>query len=252
MTAGNLPLGCESGTTALIMDDRAKQQLAIGRELYAKGDWEHAEPELRAVLEFEDRFADVHNMLGVIAHSRGNYIAAERHLESALALNPAYTEAALNLAVTYNDRGKYEQAKELYKRLESIPRSGGGEQGLDPYAKGRLANMHAELGNAYVDCGMRDEAIAQFEQAVAMCPSFADLRTRLGSLLRDANALEEAREHYEAALASKPGYVPALVQLGVTLAAMGDMEGAHAKWKAVLEQEPNHVQAKMYLRVSKR
>src|SRR5580692_10349156 len=111
------------------MDERLKQLLLLGREHYAKREFDKAEPMLREVLENTDRFADVHDMLGVIAHSRGNFIAAERHFERALAINPSYTEAALNLAVTYNDRGKYEAAREVYARIQGT--SSGLKSGLD-------------------------------------------------------------------------------------------------------------------------
>src|SRR5258708_4685612 len=63
------------------MDERTKQPLVLGREHYSKREFDRAEPLLREVLEREDRFADVHDMLGVIAHSRGNFIAAEKHFE---------------------------------------------------------------------------------------------------------------------------------------------------------------------------
>ena len=77
-----------------------------------KREFEKAETLLRQVLESDDRFADVHDMLGVIAHSRGNFIAAEKHFERALAINPSYTEAALILLLpwpgmlTHESRGK--------------------------------------------------------------------------------------------------------------------------------------------------
>ena len=77
------------------MNERVKQLLVLGREHYAKREFEKAEQMLRMVLEEEDRYADVHDMLGVIAHSRGNFLVAERHFERALEINPAYTEAAL-------------------------------------------------------------------------------------------------------------------------------------------------------------
>jgi Flp pilus assembly protein TadD len=92
------------------MDERVKQLLVLGREHYANREFEKADELLRQVLDHDDGFADVHDMLGVISHSRGNFIQAERHFERALELNPGYTEAALNLAVTYNDRGKYDAA----------------------------------------------------------------------------------------------------------------------------------------------
>jgi tetratricopeptide (TPR) repeat protein len=229
------------------MDERTKQLLILGREHYAKREFEKAEELLREVLATEDRFADVHDMLGVIAHSRGNFVVAERHFERALAINPRYTEAALNLAVTYNDRGKYKEAREIYKRIQGKPT--GTVTQLDPFARGKLANMHADLGQAYADAGLPHEAIGEYDKAVALCPQFADLRTKLAGLLREVNNLSAAREHYEAAIAARPNYVPAHIQLGATLLALGLPDSAEEQWKKVIELEPDNSRAKMYLRM---
>jgi tetratricopeptide (TPR) repeat protein len=202
---------------------------------------------LRQVLENDDRLADVHDMLGVICHTRGNFIQAEHHFERALGINPSYTEAALNLAVTYNDRGKYEAARQVYARIKGTP--GGSLRALDPFARGKLANMHAEVGQAYADAQLVREAITEYEKAVALCPQFADLRTRLGTLLREINDLPRAREQYEAAIASRPTYVPARIQLGVTLLSLGEGDAASEQWRKVLDVEPDNVRAKMYLRM---
>ena len=232
------------------MNERVKQLLVLGREHYAKREFEKAEQMLRMVLEEEDRYADVHDMLGVIAHSRGNFLVAERHFERALELNPAYTEAALNLAVTYNDRGKYEKAREVYSRIKVGPV--GTAQGLDPFARGKLANMHADLAQAYYDAGLPREAIHEYEKATQLCPQFADLQVRLGTLLREVNDLPAARVHYEAALAAKPNYVPARLQLGVTLLALGEPAAAEEHWRQIIAVEPENSQAKMYLRMLER
>lgn len=232
------------------MNERVKQLLVLGREHYSKREFEKAEQMLRMVLEEEDRYADVHDMLGVIAHSRGNFLVAERHFERALELNPAYTEAALNLAVTYNDRGKYEKAREVYGRIKVG--QNGGAVALDPFARGKLANMHADLGQAYHDAGLAREAIAEYEKATALCPHFADLQTKLGTLLRETNDLTGARRRYEAALQAKSSYVPARLQLGVTLLALGEAIAAEEQWKQVIEVEPDNSQAKMYLRMLER
>ena len=232
------------------MNEQVKQLLALGREHYAKREFEKAEQMLRMVLEEEDRYADVHDMLGVIAHSRGNFLVAERHFERALELNPAYTEAALNLAVTYNDRGKYEKAREVYSRIKVGPH--GTPQGLDPFARGKLANMHADLAQAYHDAGLPREAIREYERATSLCPQFADLHVKLGTVLREVNDLAAARVHYEAALQAKPNYVPALLQLGVTLLALGEASAAEEHWREVIAVEPENSQAKMYLRMLER
>src|SRR5579871_2256476 len=143
-----------------MMDEHTKQLLLLGREHYQKREFDKAEGLLRQVLDKNDRLADVHDMLGVICHTRGNFAQAEHHFERALNINPSYTEAALNLAVTYNDRGKYEAARQIYARIKGTP-SGG----LDPFARGKIANMHAEVGQAYADAGMPAEAIAEYERA---------------------------------------------------------------------------------------
>src|SRR5580692_10681228 len=202
------------------MDEHTKQLLLLGREHYQKRELDKAEPTLRQVLADDDRLADVHDMLGVICHSRGNFARAEHHFERALAINPGYTEAALNLAVTYNDRGKYEAARQVYARIKGHPDGRGSLQGLDPFARGKIANMHAEVAQAYADAGLAREAIVEYERAVALCPQFADLRTKLGALLREINDLPRAREQYEAAVQARPGYVLARIQLGVTLLAL--------------------------------
>jgi tetratricopeptide (TPR) repeat protein len=229
------------------MDEHTKQWLLLGREHYQNREFERAEPMLRRVLEDSERLADVHDMLGVICHSRGNFVQAEYHFERALSINPSYTEAALNLAVTYNDRGKYEAARQVYARIRNAATNG--TLGLDPFARGKIANMHAEIGQAYADAGLMYDAISEYEKAVRLCPDFADLRTKLATLLREVNDLPRARQHYEAAVGARPSYVPARVQLGVTLLSLGETAAAAEHWRRALELDPDNVRAKMYLRM---
>ena len=228
------------------MDERLKQLLVLGREHYERREYDRAELALRQVLEITDRYPDVFNMLAVIAHDRGDFVAAEQSFERAVELNPNYTEALLNLAVTYNDLGKYEAARQLYTKIRH---GSGGDGVLDPFARGKIANMHADLAQAYADAGCRAEAIEQLKRAVDLCPLFADLQTRLGTLYRDDSNLALAREHYTAARNANPRYVPARVFLGVTLLSLAEVDEAEAEWRAVLEIEPDNRAARMYLRM---
>ena len=101
------------------MDEHLKQLLLLGREHYQKREFDKAEYLLKQVVAATDRYADVFDMLGVIAHSRGDFAQAEQHFEKAVALNPNYTEAQLNLMVTYNDLGKYDAARQIYSHIRS-------------------------------------------------------------------------------------------------------------------------------------
>src|SRR5512133_1427989 len=85
------------------MDDHDRQLLLLGREHFEHGEYEKAEYLLRQVVNKADRFADVHHMLGIIAHHGGDFVKAESCFVRAIQINPNYTDAQLNLMVTYNE-----------------------------------------------------------------------------------------------------------------------------------------------------
>ena len=229
------------------MDERIKDLLARGRDHYEKREFDKADYILRDILEHSEGFADVFDMLGIIAHSRGDLPAAARYFERAVALNSSYTEALLNLAVTYNDLGRYEAARQIHSQVRKL--GSAGPMQIDPFARGRIANMHADIGQAYAEAGIVHEAVEQYQKAVQLCPSFADLRARLGNLYREAGDLQRAREQYEAAKSANPKYVHARVLLGITLFSLGDSAGALSEWREVLVSDPENKSAQMYVRM---
>lgn len=231
------------------MDDHLKQLLLLGREHYQKREFEKAEYVLRQIVAETDRFPDVYDMLGVVAHARGDFALAERNFEKAVSLNPNYTEAQLNLMVTYNDLGKYEKARDVYAQIRH--RGQGGALQADPFAKGKIANMHADVSQAYLDAGMLTEAIHELERAVALCPQFVDLRARLATLYRDSGNTERAKEQLQVALANNARYVPARVMLGVLLLTGGDCDSAIREFENALSVDSENRSAQMYLRLAR-
>src|SRR5512138_1970797 len=158
------------------MDDTLKQALALGRDYFLKNDHAQAEGYLTQVVERNQSFADVYNMLGVIYHGQGQYQKAQRAFEAALRLNPGYTDAALNLAVTYNDTGKYREAQEAYRH--ALDRSGASAGKLDRFVQGKLANMYAEIAAVYLSSGLYKEAIHEYRKALELGPKFVDIRAQ--------------------------------------------------------------------------
>jgi tetratricopeptide (TPR) repeat protein len=120
---------------------------------------------------------------------------------------------------------------------------------LDPFIKGKLANMHAELSQAYVDVGMAAEAIRELEKAVLLCPNFADLQTRLGVLYRDTGDQLKASQSLMAARQANARYVPGRLALGTLMFGAGELEAARREFQAVLEVEPENRLAQTYLRM---
>jgi tetratricopeptide (TPR) repeat protein len=187
-------------------------------------------------------------MLGVIYHAQGRFSDAEEAFENALRLNPRYTEAALNLSVTYNDRGKYDRARDVYSKAVSA--SVGQPNALDRYARGKLANMHADLGAAYAGLAMFDEAVREYSKALDLCPDFADLRVRLGNVYRDMGMFHAAVAEFEHAKKLRPDFVPARIHLGVTMFSLGRRDAAITEWQEVLKIDPSNKSAQLYIRMA--
>ncbi|HQN01438.1 MAG TPA: tetratricopeptide repeat protein [Candidatus Hydrogenedentes bacterium] len=225
------------------------KQIAIldrGRDYYQKREFEKAEECLRQAVVHFGNYADVWNMLGVICHDKGDIDEAQQNFEQALEINPRYTEAALNLAVTYNEQGKYARAKEVHERACAIKP---GTSQIEPFALGKITNMHAELGQAYAELKMTDRAIEQYRAALALSPDFVDIRTRFGQLLRDAGYMREAVVQFKLVLETRPNYVPALISLGTTYYALGEKLNAGIQWEKAVEIDPDNRTAGMYLRM---
>ena len=230
------------------MDDTLKQALALGRGYYLKKDYGLAEQYLTQIVEQNQSFADVYNMLGVIYHDQGQYQKALRAFEAALRINPGYTDAALNLAVTYNDTGRYKDAQDTYRH--ALSRSGASPGKLDRFVQGKLANMYADIGDVYLSAGLYAEAIAEYRRALTLGPTFVDLRAKLAGALRDSGERDAAIAEYEEVVRQAPSFVPARLNLGLSLYAAGRKEDATAHWRKVLEISPGNRNAEMYLQIA--
>ncbi len=227
------------------MDDSLKQLLTLGRGYFEKKQYADAESYLTQVVEQNQSFADVYNMLGVIYHDQGQFARAQRAFEAALRLNPAYTDAALNLAIIYNDMGRYREAKEVYSA--ALNRHRDNPQRMDPYVKGKIANMYADIGEVYASTGMLDEAVAEYRRALALGPTFVDIRLKLANALRDLNQHDESLKEFEEILRQNPNYLPGRVHYGITLYAAGRRSDAITVWEDVLGRNPGNKSAEMYL-----
>lgn len=234
------------------MDAQTKRDLALGREHYAAGEYAEAEAPLRRVLDKHDGFADVHNMLGVIAYQSGDPETAATAFGHALKLNPAYNEAALNYSVVLNELGRYDEAREAYAgvKAERAAQPSGADE-LDGFIRGKIANLHAKVAEAYVACGIYAPAIEELRTALDLCPNFADLRVKLAVALRDAGLREEALEELEGVRDDKPKYVDGRVQLGLTYWSLDRKPDARGEWETVLELDPKNRSVKAYLSMAK-
>ncbi|MBI2981625.1 MAG: tetratricopeptide repeat protein [Deltaproteobacteria bacterium] len=222
-----------------------KQLVDAGRKHFESKNYTKAEQCLLRALKGGARYADLLNMLGVIYHQDGKFNNAITYFREALRINPGYVEANLNLAILLNDLGEYKEAKALYKKIEGTEKS----KSMDPVMKGKIANMHATLADTYSGIGKLGEAIDEYKKALALCPTYKDIRTKLAVCYRENNQKELALKELKQTIKSHPDYPPARIQLGLTYYTKGERKKAASEWESVLRKDKENTAARMYLRI---
>ena len=221
----------------------------LGKKTFDEKNYTEAQIYLEEVLKEKDSFADVYNMLGFIYYSAGKQADAIECFKKALKINPNYTEVSLNLSVAYNEMGEFDKARDIYAKAKDAGAVGSTSY-LDPYAKGKLANMHTDLGAIYQDLGFYKEAVDEYKKAIALRPTFADIKNQLGVVYRDMRDYSKSVRELEEAININPEYIPARINLGITYYTMGHIEKAKAEWMKVLHKNPNDKKAQMYINLT--
>jgi tetratricopeptide (TPR) repeat protein len=227
----------------------ARQQEAyrLGSQGFERGDSRAALRHLERLLPAFREYADVHYMLGVSYERDGDLDSAAHFLEEALRINPTYAEAMAALTSVYESQGAFERSRELAQRVRAaIPPSG---DTLDPTTRGKIANLHAALGDAYRESGELREAIEAYRKALDRCPDFHDIRVRLGIALRDGGYPDRAIREFLRVRRAHPLLLEAGVQLGLTYFTLGRTREAIEEWQAVLERDPSRDDARTYIRM---
>ncbi|MCK9915128.1 tetratricopeptide repeat protein [Microbacteriaceae bacterium K1510] len=106
---------------------------------------------------------------------------------------------------------------------------------------------HAEAlsnrGNALKVLGRLDEALASYDKALALQPNYATGHSNRGAVLSDLKRLPEALAAFERALALQPDHIEALYNHGHVLHGLGRFEEAIASYDRVIALRPAFVAA---------
>ena len=96
------------------------------------------------------------------------------------------------------------------------------------------AKAHVLRGNSLRQLNRLTEAIAAYDQAIALVPEFADAWLNRGQALRDLGEFLDAIENYDTALAINPNHLDARNYRSALLATLGRDEEAEAETRRVL------------------
>jgi tetratricopeptide (TPR) repeat protein len=222
--------------------------ITMGKHAFDEKDFPRAERLLREAVEGGAAYADIHHTLGLIHHQWGDFEKAIECFEKGLEVNPGYTEALLSLSITLNELGRYEEAKDAYRRANaSIAPPSQDTVAQGNLFRGKIANLHAELAELYLALGQHADAIREYRQALTVAPGFPDLRIRLATALREAGRLEDALVETGRVVAEHPENISALTQQGIVNLLLGRKNDARRDWEAALFRDPLNKLIQLYL-----
>jgi tetratricopeptide (TPR) repeat protein len=183
-----------------------------------------AKAEFEAALRLNERYAEVHNNLGNMAHEEGRPKEAEDHFRLAIAIDPTNWKAHYNLANTYHELSRFREALQEYQSaLETDP-----DQSI----------VHNGLGKTLARLGRVDEAIDQFGRAIQADPQNVDARANLALALNEVGRFDEAMQTYRGVLSRNPDHAPAANNLGYLFMQLGKLQDAIESFRRTVRADP--------------
>ncbi len=146
-------------------------------ELQQNGALNEAEQIYRQILETAPNNADVLNLLGLIAQTRGIHGEAVNYFYKAIENAPQHWPIFFNLAVSLGALSKFVEAAEAYQKVLS----------LKPDCK----EAHFGLGNLYWAQNNLDAAKEQFSAALNFDADYLEAATNLAEVSDDTATLEK-------------------------------------------------------------
>lgn len=178
---------------------------------------------LRSAVNLRPKFAAAQQQLGVMLAAQGRLEEALPHLQAWCSLQPSDPEARVHLERT----------------LSALGRTAAPPTGTFLPGKPTDANAHKERADALLRAGRVADAVAAYQEAIALRPDYAVAYNDMGNALQQLGKLDEAIKSYFRALEIDPKLGAAHSNLGVYFKDQGKLEEAAAHFEAALKLQPS-------------
>ena len=220
--------------------DNATGQLSLGTLFFQQGRFAEARPHLEKAAELAPNSVEAHATLAVVLEQLNDLDAAEREysealkilpdnadirvrraalrnrlgkklealddLGEALRVNPALIQAIFGKAILLQSMDRTEEAIATMRTVE--------QQTEEPQAR---AQAHMQIGQWLAEAGQTEQAIDEFEEALAIQPDLLVARLALASVAADSGRYTLAAQQFENVVASSPDNKQARFSLAVAL-----------------------------------
>lgn len=217
-----------------------------------------------AALEIQPHYPDLHLRASFAYDGLGDRPRRQAAIERALKINPNYAEALLQHGLVQYEDGVFDEALAAIARAVEAEPGFGGERydfALECHRRGDTAralanfsamtgsdaqdaNEHAKIADAFAKQELWEEAGQEYERALQIAPTYADVRCRYAQVLLEINNLAGAEVQLRRALELNPKYADAWAHLGVCLRRQRRLDDARFAFERALEFEAHNVIAR--------
>jgi tetratricopeptide (TPR) repeat protein len=222
--------------------------LEIQRKLQTK-QFQEASMLIEQNLLVEPDNADFFYLRGLLRSYQGKLVDSIEDLKKALYYEPKHTDAAVCLSVTLNDIGRYDEAKKIFEQAnQSVFLK---QIGDDAQIDRRFAVKHFEMGDLYFRYRRFDEAIEEYNKAIQLDPTTAEMRIKRAKAFAKKGFITRAIQDLQQLKGERPTDLAVRIQLGLLHYSQGNALDAELEWESVLEMEPVHREAIAYIELLK-
>lgn len=225
-----------------------------------------AETELKFALTLHPEYADLHFHLAMTYYRDGDYKKSEKQFQEAVRINPRYSRALMYRGLSQLRQGKSEGLVSIetastvqpayidgrYRQAVLMYESGNTEQAVHIFQQ--IADIDIEqIGFIMAEALklMKEEkfhdAAGVLEEAVSLCPNYADIRHYLGMCYLRQGLTNQAMNQFISALKINPGFVAARMNLAEVHRQEGRIGLAIDELGSLLHIEPDNLAAQKML-----
>jgi tetratricopeptide (TPR) repeat protein len=171
--------------------------------------------------------------LGRVAMTQGRYADAQAAFDQALALDAGDLEAKFLVGTALVREHQFEKALEIFDAVGKVDRD--------------LPGLALERGLLFQESGRTEEALREYEGALAKAPNDPDLMLRVGCGKADAGSGDEAEKLLRKVLGQRPNSAETHYCLGRAIMAKADFGEALKEFSRAVQIDPNHAEYHLYV-----
>ena len=192
------------------------------------GYWRNSTALFDHALEISPTNPIIHNNYGVALCVEDQVEPGMDHFGKALAVDPTFYLAHYNLGNAHRTLGNPQRAVRAYRRALRFKRD---------------ANTHLNLAVTLAEIDKLDEAIDEYNQALALKPNWAQAHNNLGFAYGTQGKYDLSVKHLRRAVAIQPQFAEAHLNLANALAAVAKHDEALEHYLTAVQQDPQSSQA---------